>query len=109
MPCGQQLQLGAYRHEPLAGAEHIADMTGVGSNGSHPDQRPAEQVRMPGLSSRDVEPPPKFSDHRPDQRALLLEGTNVAEHDVQLQGADIHHSPPGLSFLKTTSLGVGGP
>jgi len=40
------------------------------------------QVRVPGLSHRDLETPPKLRDHGPDQRALLLQRMNVTEQDI---------------------------
>jgi hypothetical protein len=94
MPGSQQLQLGSAGHQPLAGVEHLAHVAGIGRNSGHADQRPAVQVRMPRLSRRDIKPLPKLSDHRSDQGALLLQGMNVTEQDVQFQSADVHHSPP---------------
>ena len=41
VPRGQQLQFGPSRYEPLACLEHVADVSAVGRNGGHPDQRPA--------------------------------------------------------------------
>jgi hypothetical protein len=49
---------------------------------------------MPGLGRRDFEASPELGDHRSHQRALLLQGVDVAEQDVQLHSADVHHSPP---------------
>ena len=94
MPGGQQVQLGPSDHQALACVEHLPHMAGVGSNGGHPDQRSSVQLQVPGLGRRDFEASPEFGDHRPEQRALLLQGANVAEKDVQFNSADVHHSPP---------------
>lgn len=40
------------------------------------------QVHVAGLGNRDIEASPELRDHRPDQRALLLQGVDVAEQDV---------------------------
>jgi hypothetical protein len=94
VPGGQQLQLGPSGNHPLAGVEHVSHVATVSGDSGNSDQRPAVQVKVPGLGYRDVEAPTELRDHRPDQRALLLQGVNVTEQDVQLHSADVHRSPP---------------
>jgi hypothetical protein len=82
VPGSQQLQLGSLRHQSLTRLKHLSHVISVSRNSGHPDQRPAVQVRVPGLSHRDLETPPKLRDHGPDQRALLLQRMNVTEQDI---------------------------
>ncbi len=97
---GQQFQFGSAGHEPLACLQHLTHVSTVGRYGSHPDQRPAVQIQMPGLGRRDVEASTELSDHWPDQGSLLLQGMDVTEQNIQLHRTDVHRTPPWLDAVE---------
>lgn len=73
MPGSQQLQFGMRRHQPLTCLQYVPHLPGVIRNGGDADQSTAMQIRVPGLSRRDVIATAQLGDNRPDQGALLFQ------------------------------------
>ena len=70
--------------------EHLGDVPGVRGHHRHADEGAAVEVEVSGLGDRDRVLALQLGDDRAHHGALLLDAPDVAEQQVELQGADEH-------------------
>jgi len=86
----QEVDLGPTGDEALTLLQHLATVRGVRRHDRDADRRPSMEVEVSRLGDGDLEPPPQLTDDRPHHCTLFLQGVNVTEQQVELDGCGEH-------------------